>query len=382
MSSSFSLYIHIPWCWSKCPYCDFNAYAISTHQPDFEHYTLQLIADLKRSQRHAPFLTELTSIYLGGGTPSLMPPYLLEKLLNTIRELYYWHTQLEVTMEISPKTQASYLSDVMRLGVNRFSVGLQSFHPDVLKILGREHHAGESHAIIDSLIQVGSDNFNIDLIYGLAAQSPEMVVEDLRLGLSAPIEHLSWYELMLEPNTQFAKKPELKTDQDTLEQMEEEGMILIEESGFKHYEVSAYYKNRPSQHNSHYWKYGDYIGIGAGAHSKITLKPKQTLRLYKTRYPKDYLKSPKVLVDSIADEAIDYLINRLRLFTPITFHEIESCLPNQAADHIIKWVNQLESDQLLIVNKESFLLTKRGQLLINDLLYQFQQWRQRIIKQV
>jgi oxygen-independent coproporphyrinogen-3 oxidase len=281
-------------------------------------------------------------------------------------------------MEISPKTQLSYIKNVMELGINRFSVGVQSFHPELLSILGREHHAQESHSILASLQECGADNINIDLIYGLAAQSQQMALEDLQFAFKAGIEHLSWYELMLEPNTQFARKPELKTTPALLEQIEEEGSVFITEQGFKHYEVSAYCRTRPSLHNSHYWQYGDYLGIGAGAHSKITTQPRRTIRLHKTRYPKDYLNAPRVLLEAVNDEALDYLLNRLRLFNKIFFTEILDALPLKTAQSILDWLQDQSSPRTLIsVYTDHFILTSRGQLLINDILYNFQEWRQK-----
>ena len=375
MSHPFSLYVHYPWCWSKCPYCDFNAYAMSTHPPDFERYTTQLIWDLTRSNLQTPWLTRLTSIYLGGGTPSLVPIDQLERLFRAIHKVYRYDRTCEITMEISPKTDKHYLRSVIDLGVNRFSVGLQSFHPAVLKTLGREHHAGESHQILHELLAAGATNINVDLIYGLECQTPTMVLDDLKQALTYPIEHLSWYELMLEPNTQFAHRNDLKANLDKLEEMEEQGALYLAEKNMRHYEISAYCRERQSLHNTHYWLYGDYLGIGAGAHSKITLTPKKTLRCYKTRDPKDYLKYPKVLHDAVLDEALDYLLNRCRLFTPISFMEIHQALPSHAANMIEAWIKSKKDSPFYASTQEGFFLTPRGRLLINDLLYDFQEWR-------
>lgn len=370
--SSFGLYIHYPWCWSKCPYCDFNAYSIKAHQSNYETYTDQLLFDLIRDSAHYPFLKEIKSIYLGGGTPSLCPPYLIDKLIKKISTIFKLQDDCEITMEISPKTSYLDLCGFIDAGVNRFSVGLQSFNPLVLKTLGREHHDGESITILESLKKTGIKNINIDLMYGLSCQSIEDVLIDLKKAADFEVEHISWYELAIEPNTIFSKKPELKANADLLELMEEKGQFLLKELGYNHYEVSAYCKNKKSRHNSAYWSYQDYLGIGAGAHSKITLHPFQTIRTHKTRYPKDYLNYPKVIVDKVDRDSTDYLLNRLRLFSPITIKEMKKRLHDRDVEIILKWLYSRTDFDQIILHDDGFELTTRGRQLINDLLLEFE----------
>ncbi len=370
--SSFGLYIHYPWCWSKCPYCDFNAYSLKTHQPNYESYTNQLLFDLVRDSVHYPFLKKIRSIYLGGGTPSLCPPYLIDKLIKKISKIFHINIDCEITMEISPKTSYEDLCGFIDAGVNRFSVGLQSFNPLVLKTLGREHHDGESITILENLKRTGIDNINIDLMYGLACQNVEDVILDLKKAADFQVEHISWYELAIEPNTIFAKKPELKAAPDLLEAMEDSGQILLKELGYEHYEVSAYCKKRKSRHNTGYWGYEDYLGIGAGAHSKITTYPFRTIRNHKTRYPKDYLSFPRIVLDSVDRDSTDYLLNRLRLFTPIMFDEMKNRLPRQDAQNILNWLYSRQDMGQIILHQDSFELTTRGRQLINDLLLEFE----------
>jgi oxygen-independent coproporphyrinogen-3 oxidase len=321
---------------------------------------------------HYPWLKTVRSIYLGGGTPSLFSIHYWTTLFEQLRSIFHFHPQIEITMEVSPKTSQAFLMAFQAIGINRFSVGVQSFNDATLSLLGREHSAAQSYQILNDLCSMQNIRINIDLIYGLKAQSAEDVAADLRTALSFPISHLSWYELMIEPNTKFAKHPDIKGDDNHLSLCEQQGSLLLEDR-WEHYEISAYCKNKDySQHNTLYWTYGDYLGLGAGAHSKITLKPLNTTRrFYKTRYPQDYVKSQREISDNSANEPLDYLLGRLRLFRPLTLSECTVLSPH--AQNLVKtWLKEYPDPRMIVSTSEGdFNLTDLGRRSLNTLLEQF-----------
>ncbi len=373
-SSILGLYIHSPWCWQKCPYCDFNAY----HKPKGEKamalleqaYLNALLKDLYHTKRHYPWLHTLNSIYLGGGTPSLLSAQYWKKIFTALKSNFTFSSNIEITMEISPKTSMDSLLQFQFLGINRFSVGVQSFNPLTLSTLGREHDPQLSYQILDFLSQMDNIRVNVDLIYGLASQTCEEVESDLKIALSFPVNHLSWYELTIEPHTQFALTPHIKGSEELLTDFEEIGTSSL--CMWDHYEISAYCRNKErSQHNILYWTYGDYLGIGAGSHSKITLKPGvRTHRFYKTRYPQDYFKSQREIADHSVNDALDFLLLRLRLFSPLKQSEIQK-LPYKAQIFLQYWWDLPHDPALLLRDSyNSLSLTALGRRSINTLLDQ------------
>lgn len=368
MTTNRSLYVHSPWCLVKCPYCDFNAYAM-TKDSNKEAYIKALIADFKRSMRLFPQVNPPPSIYFGGGTPSMIEPLLWAPFFAALKA--QWQTLqtsgCEITMEVSPLIQKSVLEDFIALGVNRFSVGVQSFQEPILRLLGREHRSEDSYKIAEFSSLWPSIRWNIDIMYGLRDQTYEQVEKDLTIATSSPITHLSWYELMIEPGTVFARKPEVKATEEQLEIFEQAGKAIL--ASWEHYEVSAYAKEgHYSRHNKGYWLYEDYLGIGAGAHSKVTLKPHRELRLYKTRSPKDYIRCQRFIQDHTADPTTDFLLSRLRLFQPLQRSELSRFTQKQR--YLLEgWLEtQRSSDLWLHSQSEDYELTGRGQELISDLL--------------
>ncbi len=289
-----ALYIHIPWCIRKCPYCDFNSHAVKEAIPE-ESYLQALIRDLEADLDQIP-LRPIQSIFIGGGTPSLFSPDALAALLEAIAARVALARSLEVTLEANPGTvEQTRFVGFRQAGINRLSLGIQSFQPEKLKVLGRIHDDQEAVQAVMAAKQAGFENFNLDLMFGLPNQSLEDALFDLNTALSLKPTHLSWYQLTIEPNTLFYhRKPPLPADDDIWE-IQHHGQALLASHGFHQYEISAYSQfGFQSRHNLNYWEFGDYLGIGAGAHAKITNPHNHTItRFWKTKHPKEYLNPDK-----------------------------------------------------------------------------------------
>lgn len=265
------LYVHMPWCIKKCPYCDFNSHPLKT-ELQVDNYIAALIADLTADQ-HKIYGRKIDSIFFGGGTPSLFPPASIARLLQGMRQIVDFADTIEITMEANPGAlERQYLADYQAAGINRLSIGAQSFQDDKLQTLGRIHSSKDIIATLEQLQALGWKNFNIDLMFGLPKQSVADALADLTLALSFNPTHISWYQLTLEPNTAFYNKPPQLPNGEICWQIQQAGNKLLSDSNFKQYEVSAFARSvaRRCQHNLNYWLFGDYLGIGAGAHSKIT----------------------------------------------------------------------------------------------------------------
>lgn len=282
-----SLYIHIPWCIRKCPYCDFNSHKSPDTLPE-EDYVRALIDDLKTDlNTTAP--REIQSIFIGGGTPSLFSASAYQTLFTQLKQLLPFAPDIEITMEANPgSVEQERFTAYRALGINRLSLGIQSFNPKHLKKLGRVHDDKQAHQAIASARAAGFDNLNLDIMHGLPNQTIEEGLADLETALSYKPEHLSWYQLTIEPNTVFYKEnPPLPSEDDAF-MLEERGLILLQDKGYTRYEISAFSKpDKQARHNLNYWLFGDYLGIGAGAHSKITLD-NRVQRCHKHRQPKQY----------------------------------------------------------------------------------------------
>lgn len=317
-----SLYVHWPWCVRKCPYCDFNSHALPACQTEAtQNYMSALIADMKASRtliENRP----LKSIFIGGGTPSLIPPQALETFLNEVAKTYQLDSNIEITMEANPGTiDSEHFQAYRSAGVNRLSMGIQSFSDDKLKRLGRIHNRTQAWQAIEIVHQC-FDNFNLDVMYALPSQTLSELEFDLSEALKADSTHLSFYQLTIEPNTIFAKKtPENIPDEDVCAQMQETVVNTLESHGFEHYEISGYAKpGHRCQHNLNYWQFGDYLACGAGAHSKITTKDGKILREVRYAQPDSFMRhalndsaiSQSHLVDR-EDQAFEFMLNVLRL---------------------------------------------------------------------
>jgi oxygen-independent coproporphyrinogen-3 oxidase len=280
--------VHLPWCERKCPYCDFNSHETS-NLPETA-YIEALLADL-RSQAAWAQGRPVTTVFIGGGTPSLFSVPAISRLMTGIAEIVALAPDLEVTMEANPgSAEAKKFAGFRRAGINRLSLGVQSFGDDKLLALGRVHDSRQARAAIEMIRAAGFTNFNIDLMHGLPGQSPEDAVADLENALAFEPPHLSWYQLTVEPNTAFYKRPPTLPLEDCLADIQDRGEQLLARSGYRQYEVSAY--SRPGhqcRHNLNYWRFGDYLAIGAGAHGKLTGRDGAVRRYRKKRQPLEYL---------------------------------------------------------------------------------------------
>ena len=314
-----ALYIHLPWCERKCPYCDFNSYQREA-QPPFAAYAARLLDDLGQDRGFAAGRAA-GSIFIGGGTPSLFPAEVVDLLLAGVRERLVLAPDAEVTLEANPgSAEAARFRGYRAAGVNRLSIGVQSFADSCLRALGRVHDAREAHAAIVAAREGGLASFNIDLMHGLPHQSPAMALADLEQAIAHEAPHLSWYQLTLEPNTAFHSAPPPLPAEDELAEIQDRGEELLARHGYEQYEVSAWARpGHQCRHNLNYWHFGDYIGIGAGAHGKITLPGQgRVLRTRKTRVPRDYLAgaATSIRTDTAVapgELALEFLMNALRL---------------------------------------------------------------------
>jgi len=312
-----SLYVHIPWCERKCPYCDFNSHQHEGELPEAA-YVEALLADLDASL-HWVQERELQSIFIGGGTPSLFSAGAITRLLNGVRQRVPLATNCEITLEANPgSAEAARFAGFAEAGVTRLSLGVQSFQQPQLEALGRVHNSDQARAAVAMAQAAGFTRINIDLMHGLPGQAPAAALEDLETALDFGVTHLSWYQLTIEPNTAFYKKPPQLPDEDVLADIQSLGERRMAEAGFTNYEVSAYAQNGSQcRHNLNYWEFGDYIGIGAGAHGKITHPESgQILRTAKRRQPDGYLTASSSETRIALTDAVrrgDFMLNALRL---------------------------------------------------------------------
>ncbi|MFC4310164.1 radical SAM family heme chaperone HemW [Steroidobacter flavus] len=316
-----SLYVHMPWCVRKCPYCDFNSHTAPELVPQAQ-YIDALLEDLQNDASAAQGRA-LTSIFFGGGTPSLFAPDQIGRLLEGVRRHIPFDPSIEITLEANPGTiEHGRFSGYRDAGVNRVSLGAQTFNEEQLKLLGRIHGAGDIGRAVDELRQAGLDNFNLDLMYGLPAQSVAQARQDLESALALQPAHLSQYQLTLEPGTVFYHRPPALPEPDDCWQMQIDSQELLATRGFEQYEVSAYARaGRRSRHNLNYWQFGDYIGIGAGAHGKLTRLDEGAaiVRTTRVKQPREYLSRAADLrvserrVVPVEDLPFEFMLNGLRL---------------------------------------------------------------------
>jgi putative oxygen-independent coproporphyrinogen III oxidase len=370
-----SLYIHFPWCVRKCPYCDFNSHEAKGDFPE-EEYLDAVRLDLEQS---LPLIwgRKIYTIFIGGGTPSLMSAKGLDRLMSDVRTLLPLDGACEVTMEANPGTfEAEKFKSFRASGINRLSIGIQSFNPRHLQALGRIHDDNEARRAVD-IAHANFDNFNLDLMYALPSQTLGEAKKDLETALSFAPPHLSLYHLTMEPNTVFAKYPPALPDDDASADMQD--MIANETrvAGFEQYEVSAYAQpGRRARHNLNYWEFGDYLGIGAGAHSKISF-PHRVLRQARFKQPKSFMEAAR-LGNPVQEEreigredmGFEFMLNTLRLtggFSPNLFAE----RTGMAITSIDKMLNEAEAKGLLYRDHLNIRPTELGQRFLNDLQQMF-----------
>jgi putative oxygen-independent coproporphyrinogen III oxidase len=318
-----ALYIHIPWCIRKCPYCDFNSHKSPERLPEHE-YVQALVADLATDLHSFP-AQEIHSIFIGGGTPSLFSAQAYQLLFTELKTMIPFASDIEITMEANPgSVEQQRFTDYRNLGINRLSLGIQSFNARHLKKLGRIHDEQQAHQAIIAARQAGFDNLNLDIMHGLPDQTIAEGIHDLKTALSYQPEHLSWYQLTIEPNTLFYKENPPLPSEDDAYFLEEQGLNLLKKSGYTRYEISAFSKEqKQAQHNLNYWLFGDYLGIGAGAHGKLT-RDSKVHRTQKYRVPKEYQNPEKPFLarlETISNEELvfEFMLNATRLEQAIPF---------------------------------------------------------------
>ncbi|MFT5574105.1 MAG: putative oxygen-independent coproporphyrinogen III oxidase, partial [Cryomorphaceae bacterium] len=316
-----ALYVHIPWCEKKCPYCDFNSHQ-ARGDIDEDAYINALLDDLDCDlSRHASDIgsRELSSIFIGGGTPSLFSPESFLKLLQGVKARIPWASDIEITSEANPSSsEASKFAGFREAGVNRLSIGVQSFNPNHLLALGRVHNSKEALNAATAAVKAGINNFNLDLMFGLPQQSLDQAVADLQQAVELAPTHLSCYQLTIEPNTLFHHSPPITPDHDSLWEMQTTLQSLLASHNYEQYEVSAYSQaGKRARHNLNYWQFGDYLGIGAGAHSKITGQNREIQRAWKIKHPTSYLRQGAYLggLDVVEKDQLsfEFMLNALRL---------------------------------------------------------------------
>ncbi|MCE2596266.1 radical SAM family heme chaperone HemW [Motilimonas cestriensis] len=371
-----SLYIHIPWCVQKCPYCDFNSHGLKGDIPEAE-YIDALLEDLSLEAQYVQGRA-LHSIFIGGGTPSLLTAEAMARLLKDVAQQIPFSQNIEITMEANPGTvETERFAGFIAAGVNRISIGVQSFQQPKLNLLGRIH--GEDEAVNAAKLASASplNSFNLDLMHGLPNQNLDDALFDLTTAINLAPPHLSWYQLTIEPNTQFASKPPTLPDDDILWDIYEQGHQRLIAAGYQQYEISGYAKpGKQCQHNLNYWRFGDYLGIGCGAHGKVTL-PEQNkiIRTTKVKHPNGYLDPERAYLDQLNEVQPDelpfeYMMNRLRLFEAFDKSEF-SQLTGQSSGMMQTAIDAALSKGLLLDLGKQWQVSPLGHRYLNELLALF-----------
>lgn len=373
-----ALYIHMPWCIRKCPYCDFNSHKSPEKLPE-EQYINALLEDFTTDLTYLPKRT-ISTIFIGGGTPSLFSAQAYERLLQQLNQVVDFSPTIEITLEANPgSVEQQRFYDYRRLGINRISLGIQSFNPRHLTALGRIHDDHQAHRAIDAARTAGFDNINIDIMHSLPNQTLAQGLKDLKIAIAHQPQHISWYQLTIEPNTLFHKMPPPQPSDDDTDTLEQQGFALLATHGFKRYEISAFSRlGFESLHNLNYWQFGDYYGIGAGAHGKITLsdisKNEPVVRICRTRkqrQPHYYLSADKPFLaaqDFIDEQAVifEFMLNTTRLQTPIP-HTLWMMRTGLSWSKLYPLLIQAQQKKLLEINATHWQVSALGRRFTNDL---------------
>ena len=373
-----TLYIHLPWCVRKCPYCDFNSHVAPDTLPEDETVAA-LLADLELDLPRAWGRT-VHAIFFGGGTPSLFSARSIEAILEGVGARVRLAPDAEITLEANPGTVEHDRFEAYRAaGVNRISLGVQSFDDERLAVLGRIHGGDEARRAIDAVTAAGFDNFNVDLMWALPGQDVAGMQADLDTALSFSPPHLSHYQLTLEPNTLFAKHPPELPDEDTVWAMQDAAAEALSGAGYANYEISAWAQpGRESRHNLNYWRFGDYLGIGAGASGKITLPAEQAvLRSRRRRIPASWLRAAadasfiaEAAPVPAEDLAFEFMLNRLRLAEPIPLADFRA-RTGLDDDALQPGLQHAVEAGLLERDGDALVRTERGARFLNDLQAMF-----------
>jgi len=408
-----SLYIHIPWCVKKCPYCDFNSHELpmDSELSMYEEYVDALLLDAAMQQPLTQS-RQIGSIFIGGGTPSLLPISQYQRLFNGLRSCFEFTEDIEVTMEANPGTlEHAPFAQYLEVGINRLSIGVQSFAADKLKVLGRIHNPVQALSAIRAAKAAGFQRINVDLMHGLPQQTMNEALEDIQMAHNAGATHISWYQLTIEPNTVFYRSQPILPDEDNLADIEQAGQSLLQQLGYSNYEVSAWAgaSDKPCRHNINYWQFGDYLAIGAGAHGKVTIGRNDSIdsgslelkdkmeddllvtsgiyRFSKSRLPKDYVVvssdaikesdirqvTPKMVGWQAIDQeelVSEFMLNALRLHGGVAWSMFEK-RTGLTFDSVTEQVNSLVAQGLLVDSDTQLQPTILGQRYLNQILRAF-----------
>ncbi|PQJ88320.1 radical SAM family heme chaperone HemW [Aliivibrio sifiae] len=374
-----SLYIHIPWCIQKCPYCDFNSHALKTTIPEAQ-YISALIDDLDTDLARYDMENEprkLHSIFIGGGTPSLITAPEIKRLLIEIEKRLPFADDIEITMEANPGTvEAGRFIEYREAGVNRISIGVQSFQQEKLEKLGRIHGKDEAVRAARLAHEAGLNSFNLDLMHGLPNQTIDDALSDLKQAIELNPPHLSWYQLTIEPNTVFYYKPPTLPDDDDLWDIFEQGHQILSDAGYVQYEISGYSKvGYQCRHNLNYWRFGDYLGIGCGAHGKLSFSDGRIVRTTKIKHPRGFLDLMKpYLIDEQKvtdhDRPFEFFMNRFRLLETCPKQDFidKTGLGFESIQETMDWAKE---KKYLEETETHWQITEHGKLFLNDLLEAF-----------
>ncbi len=374
------LYVHIPWCVRKCPYCDFNSHTVGGELPEAQ-YIEALLRDLEQEVLVLDGRT-VETLFIGGGTPSLFQPDSIARLLRGVACRLEVAADVEITLEANPGTiEAGRFREFVAAGVNRISIGVQSFNNDSLQRIGRIHDRGESIQAVETALGSGADTVNLDLMYALPGQSLEQARQDLHMAATLGPDHISWYQLTLEPNTRFHRNPPNLPDADQAWEMAHSGRRILAEAGFEWYEISAFAQPAArARHNLNYWRYGDYLGIGAGAHGKISAGAQGRIsRSVKYPHPRRYLAAlqaregcgdlRRTQVED-RERAFEFMLNTLRLidgFEPELFQARTGLEPQTVVDRL----EGARADGLLSMDRRRIHASAFGLRFLNDLVARF-----------
>ncbi|WP_348549957.1 radical SAM family heme chaperone HemW [Psychrobacter sp. KFRI-CH2-11] len=401
-----ALYIHIPWCVKKCPYCDFNSHElpVDTQLSMYDEYVDALLADALMQQPLSQG-REVSSIFIGGGTPSLLPIAHYQRLFTGLKDIFCFAADIEVTMEANPGTlEHAPFAQYLDVGINRLSIGVQSFAADKLTTLGRIHDPAQALSAIRAARLAGFERVNVDLMHGLPQQTYQEALADIQMAHEAGATHLSWYQLTIEPNTVFYRSQPVLPNEDNLADIEEAGQALLQQLGYTNYEVSAWAGSydKPCRHNVNYWQFGDYLAIGAGAHGKVTIASDALhhaafdtnnelraqsgiYRFSKSRLPKDYMDYHRVSTDDTSlmapkmvgwqaiapDELVsEFMLNALRLHGGVGW-SLFSARTGLGYAEIAAQVQGLVAQGLLVDSTERLQPSQLGQRYLNQILRAF-----------
>ncbi|SJM95776.1 putative oxidoreductase [Crenothrix polyspora] len=370
------MYVHFPWCIKKCPYCDFNSHTVKASIPETQ-YVDKLLEDLAMDVEQYGISRPVSSIFMGGGTPSLLSPEAIDCLLRGIEQQLVMADDIEITLEANPGTfESNKFAEFRAIGINRLSIGVQSFDDRLLTNLGRVHSGQEAVKAAEIAHQAGFDNFNLDLMYGLPGATVDTSISDMTTAVSLEPTHISFYQMTLEPNTYFYRFPPPLPHDELIYAIQKRCQALLADEHYAQYEISAYSRTgRQCRHNVNYWQFGDYLGIGAGAHGKLTQAlPNQITRTFKPKSPAQYLahsfEHADVQVIALADLPLEFVMNHLRLRQGFSLAAYQAAT-GLAVATLEPALSQCVQENLLIKQDNRYYCSERGWNFLDSILEKF-----------